>query len=240
MAMGGPFRRNFEAEPDFFSAELRTSSFLHSSLQTLSKIKDQLRWTMAKTVATIWKSSKIPQEILGLRLLLGDRFCSPTGRLAGHWSHFHSHGRPMELMGIMVHGVQRKPWFEINQLLFQKPFGGFLSHRGTPSHHPFLDGIVHQKKHQFLGYPHDYGKPHSFEGNFWNLYISGFGTMLFHRGMVAQWYRRFAGQASASQVRQLLGRELLTVVTRLFSCWIWGTHAQQTIAFTWIYHGFTI
>ena len=26
----------------------------------------------------------------------------------------------------------------------QSPFGGFLSHRGTPVHHPFIDGILHK------------------------------------------------------------------------------------------------
>ena len=63
------------------------------------------------------------------------------------------------------------------------PNGGFLSHRGTPSYHPFeigifheinhpfLDGIFHEINHPFLDgifheinhpnvwYPHDYGNP---------------------------------------------------------------------------------
>ena len=30
-------------------------------------------------------------------------------------------------------------------------FGGFLSHRGTPSFHPFLDGIFHQINHAIGG-----------------------------------------------------------------------------------------
>ena len=33
--------------------------------------------------------------------------------------------------------------------------GGFLSHRGTPSYHPFLDGIFHDINHPAIkGYPH--------------------------------------------------------------------------------------
>ena len=31
---------------------------------------------------------------------------------------------------------------------------------GTPSDHPFLDGIFHDINQTFLGYPHDYGNPH--------------------------------------------------------------------------------
>ena len=33
------------------------------------------------------------------------------------------------------------------------PFGGFLSHRGTPSHHPFRDGIFPNKNHPAIGVP---------------------------------------------------------------------------------------
>ena len=34
-------------------------------------------------------------------------------------------------------------------------YGGFLSHRGTPSHHPFIDGIFPNKNQPAsLGYPH--------------------------------------------------------------------------------------
>ena len=31
---------------------------------------------------------------------------------------------------------------------------------GTPSYHPFLDGIFPEINQPFLGYPHDYGNPH--------------------------------------------------------------------------------
>ena len=37
-------------------------------------------------------------------------------------------------------------------------YGGFLSHRGTPSHHPFLGGIFPNKNHPFWGSP-IYGNP---------------------------------------------------------------------------------
>ena len=38
-------------------------------------------------------------------------------------------------------------------------YGGFLSHRGTPSHHhPFLGGISHYKP-SISGYPHGHGPP---------------------------------------------------------------------------------
>ena len=30
-------------------------------------------------------------------------------------------------------------------------YGGFLSHRATPSSHPFIDGIFHEINHPFLG-----------------------------------------------------------------------------------------
>ena len=34
--------------------------------------------------------------------------------------------------------------------------GGFRSHGGTPSYHPFLDEMFHYKNHPAsLGYPHD-------------------------------------------------------------------------------------
>ena len=29
----------------------------------------------------------------------------------------------------------------------------------TPSHHPFLDGIVHDINQPAIGYPHDFGNP---------------------------------------------------------------------------------
>jgi hypothetical protein len=38
-------------------------------------------------------------------------------------------------------------------------YGGFLSPRGTPSYHPFIDGIFHEINHPFLGI-HIYGNPH--------------------------------------------------------------------------------
>ena len=41
---------------------------------------------------------------------------------------------------------------------FHLTYGGFLSHRGTPSSHPFLDGIFPYKP-TILGYPHDCGTP---------------------------------------------------------------------------------
>ena len=37
---------------------------------------------------------------------------------------------------------------------------GFLSHRGTPSHHPFENGIVHSKP-SLLGYPYFREPPHN-------------------------------------------------------------------------------
>ena len=39
------------------------------------------------------------------------------------------------------------------------PYGAVLSHRGTPSHHPFWIGIFPEIDHPFWGYPHDYGNP---------------------------------------------------------------------------------
>ena len=55
MAMGGPFRKNFDPGlSGFFPAEISASSFLHSSLQTLSKLKD--RSDERQHVATRWKS----------------------------------------------------------------------------------------------------------------------------------------------------------------------------------------
>ena len=45
--------------------------------------------------------------------------------------------------------------------IYQYIYGGFLSHRGTPSHPPFQIGfwwILHKKSS--FGYPHDYGNPH--------------------------------------------------------------------------------
>ena len=38
-------------------------------------------------------------------------------------------------------------------------YGAFLSHRGTPSHHPFIDGMFPEINHPFGGTP-SYGKPH--------------------------------------------------------------------------------
>ena len=43
--------------------------------------------------------------------------------------------------------------------------GGFLSHRGTPSHHPFIDGFSLTKTNHF-GYPHDYRNPQMIDGGF--------------------------------------------------------------------------
>ena len=33
-------------------------------------------------------------------------------------------------------------------------YGGFNSHGGSPSHHPFLDGILHEINHPVWGSPH--------------------------------------------------------------------------------------
>ena len=38
-------------------------------------------------------------------------------------------------------------------------YGGFLSHRATPSHHPFLDGIFPNKHHPAVGVPSFFSKP---------------------------------------------------------------------------------
>ena len=46
--------------------------------------------------------------------------------------------------------LQAFPWFFLWFLHGQ--VGGFLSHRGGPTYHPFLDGIVHDKP-SILGYP---------------------------------------------------------------------------------------
>ena len=45
-------------------------------------------------------------------------------------------------------------------------FWGFLSHRATPSHHPFLDEIFPKKNIKLLGYPHDY------RNQLWTIYWS--------------------------------------------------------------------
>ena len=48
-------------------------------------------------------------------------------------------------------------WFS----LFHEQFCGFVSHSGTPSHHPFQIGIFPWKYRATIwGYPHDYGNPH--------------------------------------------------------------------------------
>ena len=39
-------------------------------------------------------------------------------------------------------------------------YGGFHSHGGTPSHHPFWIGIFPELNHPAIGVPHDYGNPH--------------------------------------------------------------------------------
>ena len=51
-------------------------------------------------------------------------------------------------------------WIAINVPLLSSFFvaknynyGGFLSHGGTPSHHPFLDGIFHEINHPAIGVP---------------------------------------------------------------------------------------
>ena len=44
--------------------------------------------------------------------------------------------------------------------IYMEQYVGFLSHRGTPSHHPFLDGISHYKPSSHWGIPHDYGNLH--------------------------------------------------------------------------------
>ena len=59
-----------------------------------------------------------------------------------------------------------KLWFlgiiqwDTNIHIYIYTYGGFLSHRGSPSHHPFLDGISRINQPAIKGYPHDYGNPH--------------------------------------------------------------------------------
>ena len=45
--------------------------------------------------------------------------------------------------------TEKPPWRWSKML-----FGGFLSHGGTPSHHPFLDRIFHETNHPAIGYLH--------------------------------------------------------------------------------------
>ena len=50
-------------------------------------------------------------------------------------------------------------------------YGGFLSHRDTPCHHPFIDGIFHMN-HPILGYPHLWKPLYQFVINIesvWNI-----------------------------------------------------------------------
>ena len=42
----------------------------------------------------------------------------------------------------------------------QDLYGGFLSHEGTPSSHPFIVGVSTINNPVFLGHPHDYGNLH--------------------------------------------------------------------------------
>ena len=53
------------------------------------------------------------------------------------------------------------------QLLVSPKMSAFIDmevswNGGTPSHHPFLDGIFSKKTTPIWGYPHDYGNPHIF------------------------------------------------------------------------------
>ena len=43
---------------------------------------------------------------------------------------------------------------------YQTPYGGFLSHRGTPSHHLFLGGVLPNKNQPAITDPRDYGNLH--------------------------------------------------------------------------------
>ena len=52
---------------------------------------------------------------------------------------------------------RRKTFEEDLQAL--RPFGGFQSHGGTPSYHPFLDGIFHYKPAVVTGYRHLWKPP---------------------------------------------------------------------------------
>ena len=54
-------------------------------------------------------------------------------------------------------------WRTPKTILFGcKTYGGFLSHRGTPMHHPFLHGIFPNKNHPAIkGYPQDSGTARS-------------------------------------------------------------------------------
>ena len=48
--------------------------------------------------------------------------------------------------------------------------GGFLSHRGTPSYHPFIDGIFYYKPSIYWGTPHFRKPPTSQDGDFSSLF----------------------------------------------------------------------
>ena len=43
-----------------------------------------------------------------------------------------------------------EPWIDLREHVI---CGGFLSHRATPVHHPFLDGIFPHKNQPFSGTP---------------------------------------------------------------------------------------
>jgi len=45
--------------------------------------------------------------------------------------------------------------FPISSYYFQMivPYEGFLSHRGTPFHHPLIGGILHEINHAAIGVP---------------------------------------------------------------------------------------
>ena len=51
-----------------------------------------------------------------------------------------------------------KIYQDVDSLVLVPSYGDFLSHRGTPSYHTFINGIFHYKP-SILGYPHLWKPP---------------------------------------------------------------------------------
>ena len=50
-------------------------------------------------------------------------------------------------------GLGQPHFKKLPHQLSTKTYGGVLSHRGTPSHHPFQIGIFHDINHPAIGVP---------------------------------------------------------------------------------------
>ena len=83
-------------------------------------------------------------------------FPSQQPRVVGFQFGFHL--RNADLRTTLCVQRQHKILRDQDQWL-DKTCGGFLSHRGTPSYHPFLDGIFHEINHPAMGVLPFFRKP---------------------------------------------------------------------------------